>query len=139
MDLVHVNVIAVIVAALVSMVLGWVWYSPALFGKRWMMLLGKSQEEIQSMGKNAGKYYALTLAGSLVLAFVLAQFVLQLVPDRTWAQGAQVGFWAWLGFALTTALSTSLFEGRKLELWFINQGYHLLEFLILGALLAAWK
>jgi uncharacterized membrane protein YjfL (UPF0719 family) len=36
----HVNYIAVLVAAIVVFVLGWLWYSPLLFYKPWMRARG---------------------------------------------------------------------------------------------------
>ncbi len=36
--MVHVNYLAVLVAALAVFVLGWLWYSPLLFFKPWMRL-----------------------------------------------------------------------------------------------------
>ena len=38
--MVHVNYLAVLVAAVVVFILGWLWYSPLLFYKPWMRLRG---------------------------------------------------------------------------------------------------
>src|SRR2546430_3690237 len=38
--MVHVNYLAVLVAAVAVFVLGWLWYSPLLFYKPWMRLRG---------------------------------------------------------------------------------------------------
>src|SRR5213594_387744 len=57
-----INWIAVIVAGIVAWVIGAVWYSPPVFGKRWMALLGMKVEV--GMPEGAGK----ALAGGLVLA-----------------------------------------------------------------------
>ncbi len=134
---VSINFLAVVVAAALSLVLGAIWYSPALFGKQWLKSIGKTGEDMASMRKNAAKSYAATAVASLLVAYVMARFV-SYADATTLAQGAQIGFWAWLGFAATTAVGVYLFEGRKKELYLINQGYHLLEFLVLGALLAVW-
>jgi hypothetical protein len=44
---VPINYLAVLVAALVPMIIGFAWYSPALFAKKWMAILGKTEEEIK--------------------------------------------------------------------------------------------
>ncbi|MGC9355126.1 MAG: DUF1761 domain-containing protein, partial [Mariniphaga sp.] len=41
-----INYLAVIVAALSSFMVGWIWYGP-LFGKSWMKLHGFTEEELK--------------------------------------------------------------------------------------------
>src|SRR3989475_8990130 len=45
----NVNVLAVIVAALATFVLGAVWYSPVLFAKQWMQAHGYTPEQLEAM------------------------------------------------------------------------------------------
>jgi hypothetical protein len=40
----NVNVLAVVVAALSSFMLGGLWYSPALFGKAWQLAAGDTRK-----------------------------------------------------------------------------------------------
>ncbi len=47
---VDINYVAVIVTALVPMVLGAVWYSPALFAGPWMRAVGRREDELGGMG-----------------------------------------------------------------------------------------
>jgi hypothetical protein len=58
---------------------------------------------------------------------------------ETVKSGALTGFWLWLGFIATSNLETVLFESRPLGLYFINNGYHLVGLLGMGALLAVWR
>jgi hypothetical protein len=56
----EINYLAVLVAALVSMVIGGLWYSPLLFGNIWMKLSGITQKDVekakkQGMMKSMGK------------------------------------------------------------------------------------
>lgn len=60
----HINYLAVLVAAVLNMAIGALWYSPVLFAKPWMKAIGKSMKD---MGK-PGPGYALTTLGSLVMA-----------------------------------------------------------------------
>ena len=61
-----------------------------------------------------------------------------------WAQadnvgeGLLVGFLAWLGFVATTKAVSSLYEGRSRNLYLIDVGYHLVELLVMGVILALW-
>jgi hypothetical protein len=43
---VDLNYLAVVVAALVPIVLGALWYSPLLFADRWMRAVGRTREEL---------------------------------------------------------------------------------------------
>jgi hypothetical protein len=69
MPSVDINWIAVIVAAVVNMVVGALWYSPQLFGKQWAKVLGK---KVSDMG-SANTGYAVTTIGALIQAWVLVQ------------------------------------------------------------------
>lgn len=122
---VTLNYWAIIVSAIVSMALGALWYSPLLFGKMWMTLMGMKKEDVKK--EEANKAYAITTVGALVLAYVMSHFV-DYVGATTISQGVQTGFWTWLGFQATTSISMAAFENKPMKLWAINSGYHLVEF-----------
>ena len=42
------NFLAILVAAVVPMVLGFLWYNPALFGNAWMRESGMTEEKMKS-------------------------------------------------------------------------------------------
>ena len=134
---VEINYWAVLVAAVVNFALGAVWYSPALFGKRWLAIINKSEAELEEMKKGATRGYVLSVVGALVMSFVLAHIV-DYGQATTIASGMQSGFWLWLGFVATTNLSSVLFEARPTGLYLISMGYYLVSLLIMGAILAIW-
>jgi Protein of unknown function (DUF1761) len=73
-----VNLWAVLVAAVASMVLGFLWYSPALFARPWMLAMGYDPDDksrIKEMQKSAGKSYGISFVASLVTAFVLGKII----------------------------------------------------------------
>lgn len=130
------NYLAILVSALATMALGFVWYS-ALFKKPWMKLMGYSASDMDGMKKGMGKTYGLSLVATLVMAFVLARFV-AFANAQTLMDGALIGFWAWLGFVATTMLNNVLFGKEKTSLFYINTGYQLASLAIMGAILAVW-
>jgi hypothetical protein len=71
-----VNYLAVLAAAIVAMVVGMVWHSPAMFLKRWMKLTGVTDKE---MKKSMGLPAAVGFVTLLISAFVIAHFVSGLV------------------------------------------------------------
>ncbi|NTV31187.1 DUF1761 domain-containing protein [candidate division WWE3 bacterium] len=130
---IEVNLIAVLVSAVMYMSLGIVWYSPSLFGKQWNTLIdrneGKSNNKILSYGVAAGS--------SLLTSYVLAHMI-QLVDARTIASGIETGFWLWIGFIATTGATNYSFEGRSWQLFFIDQGYHLVGLILMGGVFGVW-
>lgn len=135
MPMIHVNFLAVVVAAVLNMILGAIWYSPAVYGKTWMALVGKRAEDMRS---GAGRGYVLGFIAALILAYVLAS-VIGIAQAKGILQGARVGFWMWIGFVATTSAGDVLWAGRPAKLYFINTGYNLAALIVMGALLAAWR
>ena len=133
---IEIHLVAVLAAAAANMAVGAIWYAPPLFGKRWLAAMGWSQDELEGRKRQGlSRAYGGTFAASLVLAYFLAHGV-EFMGATTLLAGAHVGFWLWLGFVATTAVSAYLFEGRTLGLYAINTGCHLASFVVMGSLLA---
>lgn len=133
MPAVDINYAAVLVAGLLSMVIGFVWYGP-LFAKAWMKEVGLKEKDVQ---KGPGVGYALTLAGALIEAYVLAHFIDYTHAD-TLAEGMLTGLWLWIGFVAYAIGVNYIFAQRTFKLWTIDTGYFLALLLAQGALLAVW-
>jgi hypothetical protein len=135
----RINYPAVAASAVAYWLLGALWYSPLLFAGPFISLKGYSPEQLAAiqMQSHAGEI-GLAFLTSLVLAYVLAHFV-KFLGAETATSGALTGFWLWLGFVVTTNLETVIFEARPLGLYLINNGYHLVGLLGMGALLAVWR
>jgi hypothetical protein len=130
-----VNWWAIIVAAILRMVVGSVWYSPIAFVKPWQALTGVTPE---SMQKGLARAIVIDLVLSLVMAFAIANIVV--AGNITgWLNGALAGFWLWLGFVVATHLPLWAYENRPLKLIAINAGSNLVSIVLMGALLAAWR
>jgi Protein of unknown function (DUF1761) len=131
---------AVLVAALSSMVVGFVWYSPILFARPWMRLMGYDPDDkakLAEMRKGAGKTYALAFVASIISAVVLAK-IIDITTINTALYGMKVGFAVWLGFVTTVQLTGALFGKQPTKLYLINTGYQLVCYLAMGAILAVW-
>lgn len=135
-----VNFLAVLVAALIPMVIGSIWYGP-LFGKKWMNLEGKTEEDLRA-SFNPMKSYGVTFVFAIVMAFVLTH-VLNAWQDAYTVSGVmagiQGGFWMWLGFVVTIGWQQVAFSGQNLTLWVLNTLYNLVTLMAMGALLGAWR
>jgi hypothetical protein len=131
-----INLVPVIVAAVINMIIGAFWYSPALFGKLWMKAMGKSPEEIQK--QSMPLVYVVNTIASLVFAYILAH-IMKFGSVNEFSGGVIVGFWVWLGFVITTVLPGYMFESRPKLLYFIFIIYQLFSISIMGGILAIWK
>jgi len=131
---VPINYLAVLVAAVVGFGIGGAWYS--VFSKPWLAAIGKTQAEVKQ--GNAAIAYGGAFAAALMAAFALA-LLIGLAQANTGVHGALLGLWAWVGFVAAPNLSTYLFSRWPRELFFINNGYHFVTLLIMGAILGAWR
>jgi len=130
----HFNQIALVVAAVAMWLLGAVWYSPVLFAKPWIEIIGRKSGE-KPKGLVTGMVGS--LIGDWILAFVLAHITGWSGAD-TFAMGAFVGFIVWLGFVVGPLYPQSVYEGRPFKYFAINSGYWLISLAGVGGLLAVW-
>jgi hypothetical protein len=127
------NWVAVIAAAVVGIVIGFVWYMPQVFGRRWAAAVGR---DLPAPGDVSPTVYVGSVVQALIVAYVLALFINGL-GGASLTDGLVVGFLAWLGFFATGAFNTVLFEGRKLEYWLINAGFALVSTVAMGAVIGS--
>jgi uncharacterized protein DUF1761 len=128
-----VNYLAVIVAAIVAVVIGFIWYAPPVFGTRWMAMIGKTQAELGQPGPS----FALAIVAALVNAGVLVVLA-RSTHAATIGDGIVLGILAWLGFMGTITLAQGLFEKRPLNLWLLNNAHNVIVQALMGAIVAAW-
>ena len=134
---VYVNPYAVLACSVAIFLLGAAWYSPFLFAKPWVTLLGKTPEELQKTS-NPLMFVVGFLTG-LISCYVLA-VVVSFSGATSLMDGAFVGFLCWMGFAGATSYNNQVnFVKKPRALWAIDSGYNLVSFLIAGAVLAFWK
>lgn len=140
MLLMCVNLLAVLSAGVACMVIGFLWYSPFLFAKPWMIAMGYDPEDkarIAEMQKKAGPLYGISFLVTLLSAFVLGKIIFHLAI-ATSLYGMKAGLAVWAGFVMTVQLTDKLFGNRPWELFFINTGYQLVCYLVMGAILGKW-
>jgi hypothetical protein len=136
----HINLLAVLVAAIATMVAGFLWYSPLLFAKPWMKEMGydpNDKARMEEMKRSAGPAYGGSFLASLVSAFVLALF-LHWLRVESLQIGLMVGFHVWLGFVATVQFTSALFTKQSMKLFGINAGYQLVCYLAMATILTCW-
>ena len=132
----EVNYLAVIIAAVVSLLFGFLWYGP-IFGKAWMRLNGVTKKDIEA-SKKKGMVFPMflhlignlisvfafgVLAGSLGLVGIGSYLVLGLILS--------VGF-----FLSTTLLGSVLWDNKPWGLYLLNAVYWIINLEIVAIILS---
>jgi hypothetical protein len=133
MDLSQINWLAVVVATIAHMLLGFLWYS-LLFGKLWMELRGLKKEEI---GNVSPTIYVIPMLLGFVSALLLAIF-LQLTAAASLSDALLIALLASL-LVITKIGTNYVFENGKLGLFFITVGYHTASLLLMSVILFIWS
>lgn len=160
-----VNPWAYLVATLVVLPVGFVWYNPKVFGTIWMREAGISPDAPQKA--NMFKIFGLTLLfaamATQILQFIVvhqygalsmigglpeaasakpsyAAFMADYGPAyRTFKHGMLHGFMTGLFFALPVVGTNSLFEMKSAKYIWITAGYWMVCFTLMGGILCAWE
>ena len=135
MDFSKINYLAVLVAALSTFVLGGLWYSPLLFGKTWMRLNNFSDTDVASFSK--ARMFGWSFVFALIMALNLAMFLAAPGTNATWGMAA--GALAGVGWVALAIAIIGVFENRSWSYIAINGGYMILAFVVMGAILGAWR
>jgi hypothetical protein len=136
MVLPNVNYLAVLVSGVLIFMLGGLWYSPALFAKKWTALMGRSEAENQASGVPILFLQAFLcgLLSAYAIAVLLNHFI-NLTPLR----GAMIGAFCWLGFAGASSYANAIFAKKPTALWLIDTGFNLVSFVLAGVILSVWR
>ena len=135
------NWLAILVAGLSTMVVGFLWYSPLLFAKSWMREMGydpNDKARMEEMRKSSGPAYGGSFLASLLSAFALA-LILHGLRAEDLHTGVMLGFHVWLGFVATVQFTGALFAKQSMKLFAINTGYQLVCYLVMGVILTLWR
>ena len=135
MDMGSINYLAVVAAAVSTFLIGGLWYSPLLFQKVWMKSNGLTEEDL---GKgNPAKTFGFSFVFALVMAFNLAMFLAD--PGTTLTWGMIAGALAGVGWVAMAIATIALFEQKSWGYIAINGGYQIVAFIVMGAILGAWR
>ena len=136
--MVHVNYLAVLVAAVVVFILGWLWYSPLLFYKPWMRLRGLDPDAAMAGAKMPGGKLVLELLRCLVLAYVIARLA-ALLGVSSWMGGVHFGFLLWIGFPLILLTGSVLWDNVPWKVAAIHAGDWLVKLLVIPIIVSVWR
>jgi Protein of unknown function (DUF1761) len=131
---IHINHLAVLVAAIANYIIATIWYA-AIFGKVWQKLTG-----ITDM-KPAPMNIVMVFIGSLILSFVLAHSIIfgnAYLKMGGVSGGIMGGLFGWLGYIAPVTLMTKLYEKKPWGLWLLDNAFWLISLVVMGIILSVW-
>lgn len=128
------NLLPVLLAGIISAVIGFIWYHPRVFGGAWTRLSGVTPETVERGKRRMHVYATLALIAGMLAAFVLHSLETKL-GIYTIAGAVQLGFWLWAGFVVPALSGIVLWEQKPVLLYIINAGYWLVSFVAMAIVL----
>ena len=159
----EINFLALLVAAASSLVVGFIWYNPKVFGIAWMRAAEMTEDKMKS--GNMALIFALSLLFAFFISFELQFLTIHqtgalgmvggdltnALPSyeafmsdygntfRTFKHGALHGFMSGLFFAFPIMAINAMFERKSWKYILINSGYWLVCLTIIGAIVCGWR
>lgn len=136
-----INFSAVLACAVLSMVLGAIWYGP-LFGRKWAEIIGANPDDMaarKEMQKRAMPLYFLQFLITLFQVTILSFYI------QGWkeATGLVNALWICAAFILPTVAAGSMWNNDSAKIswarFLIQAGYYLILFAMFGLILGMWK
>jgi len=130
----HLGLVAVPLAAVVSWFGGAAWYG--LLGKQWTSALGWDAEEVAKLKQQSPLLPMLFgFLAELVMALVLLIVIGPITSPRL-LHGLLDGVVLWLGFVVTTTAVNYAYQRKTLALLAIDAGHWLMVLMIQGAIVS---
>ena len=130
-----INLWAVLLATLSSMVVGFIWYSRPVMGNRWMRLSGMTDEQV---AKSPVPAYIATVVASFVTALVLAGAA---SLSQAYYGGSSLGnalitaLILFAGFTAARFVTHDAFDRRPWALTLLNLGYELVTLVVMALII----
>ncbi len=163
------NFLIILAAALVPMVMGFIWYNPKVLGNAWMTAAGITEDKMK--GANMPVIFGVSFLLSFFLAFAIQFMVIHqwgvfstLAGDptlmdptsetgmffadfmakhgqnfRTFKHGALHGTIAGITIALPILGTNALFERKGFKYIMINVGYWTITIALMGGIICQWS
>ena len=134
----EINHLAVVLAVVAAMVVGFLFYMPAVFGRRWMDMVGQSEESVQG---GPPLLYPLVIVANLVTAYALAgvAFLSHDFYDGSFFASALISGWIlWLAFTAARMLVHDLFDPRTLGITALSALNELLTITAMALVIGLW-
>lgn len=159
----EINFIALLLSALSTLIVGFIWYSPKVFGNIWMKEAGITEEQMK--GSNMILIFSMSIIYAFLISFLLQFLVIhqfgaigmiggdpsKALPSyqafmndygtefRTFKHSALHGFMTGLFFALPIIGVGALYERRSWKYVLITGGYWVISCMIMGGIICSMQ
>ena len=159
----EINFLALLLAALSTLVVGFIWYNPKVFGGIWMRESGTTEEKMK--GANMMMIFGLSVVYAFLISFLLQMLTIHqfgalgmiggdaatakpsyaaFMADygdafRTFKHGALHGFMTGLFLAFPLTATNALYERRSFKYVMVTSGFWIVCFTIMGGIICAMK
>ncbi len=155
----NINFLALLLAALSTLVVGFIWYNPKVFGNIWMKEAGLTEEDMK--GANMVKIFGLSIVYAFLISFILQMLTIHqfgalgmvggdptiakpsyaaFMADygtafRTFKHGALHGFMTALFLVFPLIGTGALYERKSFKYVMVTSGFWLVCFTIMGGII----
>jgi hypothetical protein len=155
----NVNFIALLLAALSTLIVGFIWYNPKVFGNIWMKEAGLKEEDMK--GSNMVKIFGLSIVYAFLISFILQMLTIhqfgalgmvggnptKALPSynafmadygtafRTFKHGALHGFLTGLFLSFPLIGTNALYERRSFKYVLVTGGFWIVCLTIMGGII----
>ena len=130
------NILAVLVAWIISVLLGSFWYSPAGFSKLWSRLSGVDM--MKTPKDESTRAIIFVVISSLLQALALG-LVLNSLHVSGLLEGLIASLILWFGFTALTTVGNTLYQRQSWKFWWLNSSFFLIVMVINGIIFSIWK
>lgn len=159
----EINYLALLLAALSTLLVGFVWYHPKVFGTIWMKETGLTESKMKT--GNMIMLFGMAVFYSFLISFILQFLVIHqwgvlsaaggdptiTLPSyaafmkdyghtfRTFQHGMLHGFMTGLFLALPIVGTNALFERKSWKYTLVSGGFWILSMMLMGGIICAMK
>ncbi len=130
-----VNFWAIILASISYLIIGSLWYSPLLFGKLWIKLIGFCDEDFKR-SQRLWVILVFSFLSALIASFLISTI---LGPKSNAEFGAIVGVAIAICWISMSKLTDVLFENKPVKLFLLHAGFDVVAFMVMGAIVGYWR
>lgn len=127
------DVFAILASAVVYMIIGFLWYSPLLFGSIRLKLKKTEQRDL----RDQGRAMAMSIINAVILSFSLA-FIFDLMNIQNFLNGFFLVIFVWVGFVFPFTANEIIFGDKNRKLFLLDSANQLFSLLVMSLILSFW-
>ena len=158
----EIKFLVLLAAAASTLVVGFVWYNPKVFGTIWMKESGMTEEKMK--GANMALIFGMSIFYAFLISMVIQMLTIHqwgavslvggdpslakpsyeaFMADygtafRTFKHGALHGLLTGIFLAIPMIGTTALYERRSWKYVLISGGYWIVSFMLMGGIICEW-